>query len=280
MRATNDAPSRSARIRVATAQRGRRIHQSGVFDKFVALGLLAYGLLHLLIAWIAIRIAWSGRHQNDSETAALQAMAESLPGEVLLWATAVGLTAMCVWQVFETVWRRNPDESALLRRFGRFGSIISAGVYLSVGYSAGRMALAGHLAREGRLPTTPAAPEIELMATRVLAVGIGVGILIAAGRQFYQIGRSRFAGELRADVPGWVLVCGRVGYVGKGITLGVIGALMVIVGFNGRVGPPGFQALVRLMDLSPAGGLLLIVKAVGLVLFGVYCFLWAAYRRR
>ncbi|TKV56773.1 DUF1206 domain-containing protein [Nakamurella flava] len=279
MGATDDARSRSSRILVATAERGRVLHKSGTFDKLIALGLVAYGVLHLLVAWIIVRIAWSGRHGNVTDETALHEMAATLGGEALLWATALGLMAMTLWQIFETIWRRNPSESALMRRFGRFGSLISAGVYFGVGFSAARVALAGRLVREGRAPLDPT-PEIALMTTRVLAVGIGIGIVIAAGRQFYQIGRTRFAGELRPGVPAWVLVAGRVGYVGKGITLGIIGVLMIIVGVNGRVGPPGFEALVRLMNLTPADGSLLVIKAVGLVLFGLYCFLWAAYRRR
>lgn len=279
MATTDDTPSRSSRILTATAYRSRLVHKSGVFDKLVALGLVAYGVLHLLVAWILVRIAWSGRHDSVSDETALKELAATQAGEWLLWFIVLGLFAMTLWQIFETVWRRNPVESALMRRFGRFGSLISAGLYLSVGWSAARVAIEGRLTRLGREPMDPT-PEIALMTTRVLAVGIGIGILVAAGRQFYQIGRSRFAGDLRPGVPGWVLVAGRIGYVGKGITLGIIGTLMVIVGINGRVGPPGVEALVRLMNLTPADGLLLTVKVIGLALFGGYCFLWAVYRRR
>lgn len=279
MPTSDDTRWRSSRIVLATAHHSRLLHKSGVFDKLVALGLVAYGVLHLLVAWILLRIAWSGRHDNVSDETALKELAATVGGEALLWFTVLGLMAMTLWQVFETIWRRNPDESALMRRFGRFGSLISAGLYFSVGWSAARVAIEGRLARLGRAPLDPT-PEIALMTTRVLAVGIGVGILVAAGRQFYQIGHTRFAGELRPGVPGWVLVAGRVGYVGKGITLAIIGTLMIIVGINGRVGPPGLEALVRLMNLTPADGLLLTVKVVGLALFGGYCFLWAAYRRR
>jgi hypothetical protein len=55
---------------------------------------------------------------------------------------------------------------------------------------------------------------------------------------------------------------------------------MIVTGFDGRTGPPGLQAVLRLLNLSPAGGVLLVLKAIGLALFGVYCFAWAANRRR
>ena len=55
---------------------------------------------------------------------------------------------------------------------------------------------------------------------------------------------------------------------------------MIIAGFDGRTGPPGLEAVLRLLNLSPPDGGLLLLKAVGLALFGVYCFVWAANRRR
>ena len=68
---------------------------------------------------------------------------------------------------------------------------------------------------------------------------------------------------------------GQAGFVGKGITFGIVGALMIVTGIDGRTGPPGLQTVFRLLNLSPAGGALLLLKALGLVLFGVYCFAWA-----
>jgi hypothetical protein len=56
--------------------------------------------------------------------------------------------------------------------------------------------------------------------------------------------------------------------------------LMIVAGFDGRTGPPGLEAVLRLLNLSPPDGGLLVLKAVGLALFGVYCFVWAANRRR
>jgi len=77
-----------------------------------------------------------------------------------------------------------------------------------------------------------------------------------------------------------VIVLGQAGYVGKGITLGIVGALMIVTAIDGKTGPPGIEAVLRLLNLSPAGGVLLVLKALGLALFGVYCFAWAANRRR
>jgi hypothetical protein len=77
-----------------------------------------------------------------------------------------------------------------------------------------------------------------------------------------------------------VVRLGQGGLVGKGVTFGIIGGLMIWTAFGNRVGPPDLQTLFRLVNLSPSGGILLLLKAVGLALFGFYCFAWAANRRR
>jgi uncharacterized membrane protein len=45
-----------------------------------------------------VRIAWTGRG-NDSQDAALSALAETVYGESLLWITTVGLAALTMWQI-------------------------------------------------------------------------------------------------------------------------------------------------------------------------------------
>jgi hypothetical protein len=75
--------------------------------------LVTYGIVHLLIAWIAV----TGVKGNDSQDEALVAMAQTVYGEALPWVTAFGLAALTVWQVFETIWRRTPEEARLNRTF-------------------------------------------------------------------------------------------------------------------------------------------------------------------
>ncbi len=255
------------------------MHKSTAFDVIVGVGLVTYGIVHLLIAGIAVRIAWTGARGNDSQDAALDAMAQTVFGEVLLWITAVGLLALTVWQLFETVWRRNPVENPIGKAFGRTGSLLSAAGYLALSISAIRVALAGRAAREGRRATDVVTP-IEEALLRVFAVVTG-GVLVAlAVRAIYRGVRRRFLDDLKLGAPTAVVVIGQGGYIGKGITFGIVGVLMIVTGVDGRTGRPGLEAVFRLLNLSPAGGVLLLLKAFGLALFGVYCFAWAANRRR
>lgn len=181
--------------------------------------------------------------------------------------------------MFEAIWRRAPEEGRLGKAFGRTGSLFSAIAYLTLGISAARVALVGHAARHGRrtVETTTALEEDGL---RVLAVVVGIILIVLAVRAIYRGLRGRFVEDLKDSVNGKIVILGRAGFVGKGITFAIIGGLMIVTGFDGRTGPPGLQAVLRLLNLSPAGGALLVLKAIGLAVFGIYCFAWAANRRR
>lgn len=268
----------SAMLRAAGA-RGRRVHKSTTFDVIVGLGLVTYGFVYLLIAGIGVRLAVTGRHGSDTEYSALDAMAQTQVGEAALWVTAFGLGALTLWQVFETVWRRDPQENPIGRAFGRTGSLFSAIGYLTLGISAVRVALAGRAAREGRA-VEHTAGAFEDVVVRVAVAVAGVVLLVLAVRSIYRGVRRRFVGDLRDGTHRAVIALGQAGYVGKGITYAIVGGMMVWTAIDGRTGPPGLQTVFRLLNLSPAGGVLLMLKAVGLALFGVYCFAWAANRRR
>jgi hypothetical protein len=57
--------------------------QSGPIKTLGRVGLIAYGLVHLLVAYLAVRVALGGRAKAD-KTGALQAIAEQPGGRFFL----------------------------------------------------------------------------------------------------------------------------------------------------------------------------------------------------
>nr|WP_275889502.1 DUF1206 domain-containing protein [Nakamurella flavida] len=241
--------------------------------------MCAYGVVHLTIAWIAVRVAWMGYRGSDTQTGALTDLASTGFGEFSLWFAAVGLFALVVWQVFEAIWRRQTGERPWRAWAGRAGSIISAGSYLYLGVSAVGVALDGRALRYGRVREhrdllTPA------MVAALVTV-IGVVLLVIAGRAVWRGWTRGFLEDLRPGVGRWVVVLGVAGYIGKGLAFGLIGFLMIVTVVQGhRPHHPGLDAVLRLIDLSPASEALLALKAAAIGAFGVYCFVWAVERRR
>src|SRR5690349_1946469 len=69
----DDPPTPRRRQMAAAASRGgRRVHKSTGFDIVVGVGLVTYGIVHLLIAWIAVRIELTGVKSSDSGRGAVR----------------------------------------------------------------------------------------------------------------------------------------------------------------------------------------------------------------
>ena len=81
-------------------------------------GLVAYGVVHLLVGWLALQIAWGGSSGISADTSgALRTLADQPFGKVLLWVVAVGLVALALWQASEAIWGyRNQDRAKRIRK--------------------------------------------------------------------------------------------------------------------------------------------------------------------
>src|ERR1700712_2752507 len=114
---------------------GRRVEDSKAFATLVRIGLIDYGLIHLLVAWIAIQLAWTGTNQQASQQGAFRQMASNPVGDVVVWITALGLFALALWQIFEAIWGYQDVEKGRKRVMKRVGSASRAVVYIALGVS-------------------------------------------------------------------------------------------------------------------------------------------------
>jgi hypothetical protein len=274
----------------ATGSAQDAAHSTGL-RRLAALGLVGYALIHLLIGWLALTLAWlesspagSGQRPTDS-SGALALLARYPAGAALLWLLAVGLAALCLWQASEVLrhHRRLPPpggerRDALLQVVKTVGTAAFYG-YLAV--SAVRTAL-GHGQGRGNEQQTLAGvlgmPGGQALVTAVGAACAGIGVyLVRKGV------RSDFTDEieLRTVAPslraGTHRVC-QVGFVLKGVALLVVG---VVVGWAAVTADPGrgdgMDGALRVVAGEPFGQWLLTVIAVGLAAFAVYCLVRARH---
>jgi len=104
-------------------------------------GLVAYGVVHLLIGWLAVRIAWSSPSGKSADTSgALKTLAKEPFGDFVLAMVAFGLLALALWQVSEAFWGYRSHEPA--KRAGkRLTCGAKAVIYAALGASAASFAL-------------------------------------------------------------------------------------------------------------------------------------------
>jgi len=250
----------------------------------VTVGLITYGIVHVLIAWIALQLAWGGGGGGGggeaSQQGAMAQLAGNPVGVVVLWVTAVGMAALVVWQVSEAIngYRDESDKGKRLRR--RLGSVGRAVVYAVLAWTAFQFAVGSGDRSSGSGQQTVSARLMSVPAGRILVVAIGVGILAIGARNVWRGVAKKFTHDLRGGVGQATIRLGMVGFVAKGIALGVVGVLFAYGGITHDPSKAGGtdQALRSLLEL-PFGQILLTLVALGIAAFGIYCFVWARHAK-
>jgi hypothetical protein len=262
----------------------RRVEDSDWLDRAASAGLVAFGVVHLLIGWLAVQLALGDREGSADSKGAMRQLAEQPLGTALVWLVAVGMLLLVVWQGLEAAvgHRGQDDDTKRLRK-----RAISAGkavVYAAIAVSAVSVALGSGGSGGGTDSTT--AKIMDWPGGQVIVGAIGLGIVVVgvallrnAWRESYL---KRLDGEGRSGRTGTAYrVLGRVGHVAKGIALGVVGGLFLYAAFTHEAKKSGGldQALLEVLD-QPYGPVLLTAMGLGFAAYGIFCFAWARYLRR
>src|SRR6476659_10814112 len=82
---------------------------SKAFEYTARVVFAASGVLHLLVAFIILRLAF-GSGGNADQSGALGTLAKQPGGTLMLWVAAVGLAALGLWRIAEAVVGSKPGE--------------------------------------------------------------------------------------------------------------------------------------------------------------------------
>jgi hypothetical protein len=239
------------------------------------IGLLAYGVVHLTIGWLALQLAFGDREGSASAQGAVHQLAEQPFGEVVVWLVAVGMFLLMVWQGIEAAFGHRGEEG-FTRVRKRVASAGKALVYAVIGVSAVRVAVGSGSSKGGTDSTT--AKIMDLPGGQLLVGAIGLAI-IAIGAYFVFLAwtdklHEKLDAQGRAGASGTAyLWLGRIGYTAKGVAFGIVGSLFGYAALTHEPDKSGGldQALVKVLD-QPFGPALLAAIAVGFACFGVFCF--------
>ncbi len=264
-------------------QAGRQADNSAWMDHAVRLGLVSYGVVHLLIAWLALRLAFGDSGGSASSQGALHQLGKTPPGLVSLYVVAVGFVALVVWQLLEAIWGHRDEEGATRLR-KRLTSAAKAVLYGSLAVTAFKTATGSSSSNGGTDGLT--ARLMRLPAGPLLVGAVGVGVLAVAGflmhRGVSEGFRSKLDSEGETGKDGRVYVLlGKAGYIGKSAALAVVGGLFLYaaVTHDPQKSAGLDQALHKVLQ-EPFGAPLLVVIALGFACFGLFCFAWARHLNR
>lgn len=242
-------------------------------------GFAVSGLLHLLIGFIAFRVASGGGGEAD-QTGALGQLASTPGGVFALWTITVGLAALGVWLILGAFLVSTGDPK---KRASRIVAELAKGaVYLVIAGTAYTFARGGSTSAASSsrnasagLLGTPGGPAIVVLIGLVV---FGVGIYFLAKG----IGK-RFTRDIRVPTaPGGtgIIALGVFGYIAKGVALCVVGVLFAIAAFTFDPSKAaGLDSALKTLASLPFGGVILGVVGAGFIAYGLYSFARARLAR-
>jgi hypothetical protein len=241
-------------------------------------GYAVSGVLHLLIGWIALQVAWSASGgKSADQSGALQALAGNAAGRLTLWVAVVGFLALGLWQLANTLASHpSPGSSPWPARAKGFAKTV---IYLALAWASFSTAK-GH-------PTSSKAQSADFTAAmlqhpggRLVIAGIGLTVVGAGVYHVFKGWTKRFLRDLKKNPGVLATRAGVIGYIAKGVALGVVGVLLVSgAAQNSSTKATGLDGALRTLRDQPEGPWLLTAVALGIAAYGIYSFARSKHAR-
>ncbi|WP_427017458.1 DUF1206 domain-containing protein [Pseudarthrobacter sp. P1] len=256
----------------AAAKAARSATRSGPLRLLARAGYAVNGLLHGVIGIIAIGVAIGAGGGEADQSGALAKLAEVPGGAALLWVIVVGLAALGLWQIVQTIVVVGADQKRKwAHRLGEFGKAVAYFAIAATTFTFAR----------GR-PTNAVNATYDFSAGLLAAPGgvillivLGIGVLGIGGYFFYKGAMKKFTDDIvvpSGTAGGVVIMLGVVGYVAKGVALCAVGILFVIAAAT--LDPSkatGLDGALKALVALPFGAAILVVVGAGLIAYGLYC---------
>jgi hypothetical protein len=264
-----------------------RATDSKAFEYTARAGFAASGVLHLLVAFIILRLAF-GSGGNADQSGALATLAKQPGGAIMLWIAAVGLLALGLWRVAEAVVGSKPSErpghaqgqdqghSSGWKRVKPLGLAI---VNFAIAFSAMKFAMgAGQQSTQQN-----AGMSAQLMGSgwgKALLIVVGLVVAVVGGYHVYKGAAKKFQKDLQKYAGTAITAVGVTGYVAKGLVLLGAGLLVIFAALTADPSKAtGLDAAVKTLGHAPFGKVLLILAALGIAAFGAYSFVRSRHGR-
>jgi len=295
--ATWTARRRAGRAARSTGKSaGRRAANSTALRWLARAGFAARGVDYILIGWIAVQVAFGHSSQQADKTGALQEIGSTPVGGVLLWLLAIGFIGMALWQLSIVVFGqsdaagRSSDDNSSSSGSGqheagtRLAALGRVVVYAVLSWSVLKFAV-------GKGSQSSDKESVDLTATLLkypfgqvlvviiglVLVGGGVYLAYAAWQEKFRDGTDLSqAGRLRRVVE-WL---GKFGGIARGVVFVTAGIFLVVAAVQDKPQQAkGVDSSLRTLASTPLGPWLLLLVAIGLIMFGLFSVCQARLQR-
>jgi len=258
----------------------RAAKNSTTLRSLARLGFATNGLLHILIGGLAISVAHSGGGGSADQSGALGQLASTPGGVFLLWTVVIGLFALGVWLLVAAFLIQGGDAKRKWSHRAVEGS--KAAAYIALAFTAFTFARGSSTSASSS--TSDASATLISSPGGVVVLFVGGIIVFAIGTYFVYKGvAKKFTADISVPPEPTrriVIALGIAGYVAKGIALGVVAILLIVAAVTRDPSKStGLDGALKALAALPYGVVILDAVGIGLIAYGLYCFV-RAWRAR
>jgi hypothetical protein len=262
----------------------RRAGNSRYVDWLARAGFAARGVMYVLIGILALGVAFGNSGHKADQSGAVRVVGHTPFGVVLLWLLVVGFAGMALWRLSEALYGGPGADGR--KASNRLIAAFKALLYGFIAYGITKYALGLGA------PKSSNKQSVDLTATAMrhaggrILVGIVGLVLIGVGAWLaWRAFERKFLAELRTgemspQTRKIVTFLGRYGGIARGIVFAAAGLFLLIAAVHANAHQAkGIDATLRAFTKTPAGPWLLVLVAIGLVLFGGYSLAESRWRK-
>ncbi len=253
-------------------------HQA--LETLARLGYAVKGVVYGLVGVLAVQAAFGMGGETTGSRGAIDTIAGSPFGQVLLWIVGIGLVGYTLWRFAQSILNveaYDDDAKGYVKRIALAGSgVLYGALAFSVfktllGNGGGSGGSSGAQTWTARLMEQPAGPWLVGLAG-VIAICVGLF-------QFYRAYEASFldkwkTGEMSSAERSWGEKIARFGLAARGVVFCFIGYFVIQAALQSD--PSEARGLNGVLDTM--SGWVLGIVALGFVAYGLYCLLNARYR--
>ena len=258
----------------------RRASDSPAAHFLARAGLIARGVIYILVGWVAVLVALGQSSRAPDQQGALQLLAGKPYGLVSLWLLAIGFAGYALWRLGEAAFGVSGEPGAGPRLKSLARAIIYAGLsYLAFTVIAGK---SGSQSGKQQDITASAmhhpAGQLLVGVVGVIVVVCGIALVIEGARKKFM--KHLRTGQMSPKTRRAVKLLGMTGTIARGVVFGLAGAGVIAAAVTHKASESGGidKALLTLRN-QPFGEFLMLLVALGLVIFGIYGLCEARWRR-
>jgi uncharacterized membrane protein len=260
----------------------RRASESPAARALARAGLAARGVLYILIGWVAILVAVGQTSSNNAnQQGALQLLARQPYGLVSLWLLGIGFAGYALWRLSEAAFGVTGEGTGA---GPRLKSLVRGLVYAFFAYLTFQI-IAGTAGNQSKKQQDLTAKVMHHTGGQVLVGLVGAVIVIVGVALVLEGLRRKFLKHLQTSQMSpqtrrTVERLGAIGTTARGVVFALAGILVIDAAITYKPAKAGGidQALLTLRN-QPFGEFLLILGALGLIIFGIYGLCEARWRK-